>query len=106
MGALPSGMASRPPDQRALLERGLKVAGRPAPARAAAEPIAIVGMGCRFPGPAASPDAFWRLLKDGIDAISDIPANPWDVPPLYDPDPTPPPHIPTPWARPLEPLAQ
>ena len=34
------------------------------------EPIAIVGMGCRFPGGADDPDAFWRLLRDGVDAIT------------------------------------
>ena len=34
------------------------------------EPIAIVGMACRFPGGATSPDAFWRMLRDGVDAIA------------------------------------
>src|SRR5439155_923217 len=70
-----------------LLERRLKASARPAPARAAAEPIAIVGMGCRFPGAVASPDAYWRLLTDGIDAISEVPADRWDVDSVYDPDP-------------------
>src|SRR5437588_5933711 len=37
------------------------------------EPIAIVGVGCRFPG-AENPEAFWRLLRDGIDAITEVPA--------------------------------
>lgn len=41
------------------------------------EPIAIVGMGCRFPG-ASSPDEFWRILVDGVDAISDVPADRWN----------------------------
>ena len=37
------------------------------------EPIAIIGIGCRFPG-ANSPQAFWQLLRDGVDAISEVPA--------------------------------
>ncbi|MEV5980612.1 SDR family NAD(P)-dependent oxidoreductase [Streptomyces sp. NPDC052114] len=39
------------------------------------EPIAIVGMGCRFPGGAGTPEAFWDLLRDGVDAMSDFPAD-------------------------------
>ncbi len=51
-----------------------------------AEPIAIVGMACRFPG---APDlsAYWRLLCDGIDATGEIPADRWDRDAWYDPDP-------------------
>ena len=50
------------------------------------EPIAIVGMGCRFPGDANSPDEFWKLLLDAKDAIVDIPPDRWDVDAFYDPD--------------------
>ncbi len=50
-----------------------------------AEPIAVVGMGCRFPG-ADSPDRFWRLLRDGVDATREIPADRWDVDAVYDAD--------------------
>ncbi|MGK3968057.1 type I polyketide synthase [Sorangium sp. So ce1667] len=52
------------------------------------EPIAIVSMSCRFPGGACTPEALWKLLMDGQDAISPFPENRgWDVEALYDPDP-------------------
>ncbi|MFP2906883.1 beta-ketoacyl synthase N-terminal-like domain-containing protein [Pyxidicoccus sp. 3LFB2] len=51
------------------------------------EPIAIVGMACRFPGGADSPEAFWRLLRDGVDATSSVPKERWDAEQLYDEDP-------------------
>lgn len=50
------------------------------------EPIAIVGIGCRFPG-ANSPETFWHLLRNGIDAISEVPKERWDVDSFYDPEP-------------------
>jgi acyl transferase domain-containing protein len=40
--------------------------------------VAIVGIGCRFPR-AESPDGFWRLLRSGVDAVTDTPAWRWDV---------------------------
>lgn len=52
----------------------------------AAEPIAIVGIGCRFPG-AAGLEEFWTLLRAGGDAISEIPPERWDIAALYDPLP-------------------
>nr|ADC79616.1 BafAI [Streptomyces lohii] len=52
------------------------------------EPIAIVGMGCRFPGGVARPEDFWHLVSEGIDAVGDWPSNRgWDTEGLYDPDP-------------------
>lgn len=51
------------------------------------EPIAVIGMGCRFPGNADSPDAFWQLLKEGRDAVGEVPPQRWDVDAYYDPDP-------------------
>jgi acyl transferase domain-containing protein len=51
------------------------------------EPIAIVGIGCRFPGGAIDPEKYWKLLHDGVDAISEIPASRWDLEAYYDRDP-------------------
>jgi len=42
------------------------------------EEIAIVGLGCRFPGGAGSPEAFWRMMQRGVDAVSEVPENRWD----------------------------
>lgn len=43
------------------------------------EPIAIIGMGCRFPGGANNPESFWQLLYDGVDATREVPSDRWDV---------------------------
>ncbi|BAZ29708.1 polyketide synthase [Cylindrospermum sp. NIES-4074] len=55
--------------------------------RAKTEPIAIIGMGCRFPGGADHPEAFWQILRDELDTITEVPKNRWDVDAYYDPDP-------------------
>lgn len=52
----------------------------------AAEPLAIVGMGCRFPG-AKNPDEFWQLLSDGREVNVEVPADRWDIDAFYDPNP-------------------
>ena len=51
------------------------------------EPVAVVGMGCRFPGGCENPDKFWSLLADGVDASSAIPASRFDTQQFYDPRP-------------------
>ena len=51
------------------------------------EPIAIIGMGCRFPGGANDPEALWELLRNGVDAVTELPGDRWDIAAYYDPEP-------------------
>jgi len=69
------------------------------------EPIAIVGIGCRFPG-ASGPEAFWQLLRNGIDAITEVPPDRWDRHALYHPDPNAPGKLNTLWGGFLERIDQ
>jgi myxalamid-type polyketide synthase MxaB len=71
-------LAGLSPAKRRLLEQRLK--SRPE----AVEPVAIVGMSCRFPG---APDigSFWRVIEEGIDATGEIPESRWAVDQFYDP---------------------
>jgi acyl transferase domain-containing protein len=64
---------------------------------AQAEPIAIVGLGCRFPGAADGPEAFWRLLSEGVDAVREVPPERWNIDDYYDPDPAAPGKVNTRW---------
>ncbi len=50
------------------------------------ENIAIIGLGCRFPK-AETPEAFWQLMSNGIDAITEVPVDRWDINKFYDPQP-------------------
>ena len=101
--ALGQDMALQRPDLDGVLARkfDLAVSGVPArdahtqsiserPEQKAApveqrEPIAIVGIGCRFPGGVENPDDFWNMLKAGKDCIVDIPESRWDPRKFYDP---------------------
>ena len=51
------------------------------------EPIAVVGMSCRFPGPAGSISGFWEVLRNGRDAVSAVPESRWDINKYFDPNP-------------------
>jgi acyl transferase domain-containing protein/protein-L-isoaspartate O-methyltransferase len=55
--------------------------------RARSEPIAVVGLACRFPGGADSPAAFWRLLVEGRDGVSEVPPDRWSADATFDADP-------------------
>ncbi len=69
------------------------------------EPIAIIGIGCRFPG-AKDPLAFWQLLHDGVDAITEVPAERFNLRAFYDPDPAAPGKMSTRWGGFLEQVDQ
>jgi acyl transferase domain-containing protein len=86
MSGAPERFATLSPLQRAYLAVEEMKAKVEALERARTEPIAIVGIGCRFPGGANSPDAFWKLLRDGADVITEVPKDRWDIDAYYDPD--------------------
>ncbi|WP_425582485.1 beta-ketoacyl synthase N-terminal-like domain-containing protein, partial [Streptomyces synnematoformans] len=94
---LPATLIFDYPDPRALADHlgtvllGTRTASAPAPPPPAPvenEPLAIVGMACRYPGGVASPDDLWQLVATGRDAVSGFPANRgWALHTLFHPDP-------------------
>ncbi|MBF0135020.1 MAG: type I polyketide synthase [Magnetococcales bacterium] len=83
----PSGKSDLSPTKRALLALQTMQAKVDRLEREKREPIAVVGMGCRFPGGAATPEAFWQLLREGRDAMREVPPARWDIEAFYNPDP-------------------
>ncbi|QKW05279.1 SDR family NAD(P)-dependent oxidoreductase [Streptomyces sp. NA04227] len=105
--SLPSTLVWEHPTVEALADH---LAGGTAPPRPASgtdtthtartgadEPIAIVGIGCRFPGGANSPEAYWQLLREGRDAITKVPEDRWKSEDYFDEDPSAPGRTNTPW---------
>ena len=62
-----------------------------------AEPVAVVGIGCRFPGGGDGPENYWRFLASGGDAVAEVPPDRWDAEALYDEDPSAPGRMPSKW---------
>ncbi len=74
------------PERRALLNIRRLQLELEALKKERTEPIAIIGMSCRFPGGANSPEAFWQLLVEGRDAVTEVPPDRYDINEFYDPD--------------------
>ena len=74
--------------------------------RTATEPLAVIGLGCRFPGGADSPDAFWDLLVNGRQGIREVPPDRWDIDAYFDPNPDQPGKMNTRWGGFLENIDQ
>ena len=86
------------PKSRELLARELIRVGTMLPAGSmVAEPVAVVGIGCRFPGNANGPQSFWELLVNAGDAITEVPADRWDAEAFYSPDSLAPGRMTTKW---------
>ncbi|XVS67905.1 SDR family NAD(P)-dependent oxidoreductase [Actinosynnema sp. CA-299493] len=65
-----------------------RVEPAPTPVRPVDDPIAIVAMSCRYPGGVTTPEQLWRLVADGVDAVSEFPGDRgWDVDAIFDPEP-------------------
>ncbi|NPC83904.1 polyketide synthase, partial [Pyxidicoccus fallax] len=77
------------PEKRVSLAKMLlRSAGEELPEQKTAEPVAIIGIGCRFPGGANDAESFWKLLREGVDAVQEVPRSRWDIDAYYDPDPS------------------
>lgn len=86
MSDLAERLAQLTPEQRARLAARVSSARTADASLLPDDAIAIIGMGCRYPGGANSPDAFWELLRNGVDAVTPIPPDRWDGDAFFDPD--------------------
>ncbi|HEX8116550.1 MAG TPA: type I polyketide synthase, partial [Pyrinomonadaceae bacterium] len=86
-----------PAEKRAALAALLLRGQENAPRQVVREPVAIVGIGCRFPGDVNNAEAYWELLREGRDAITEVPNDRWDIDAFYDPDPDAPGKMRTRW---------
>lgn len=86
MSELSDRISKLSPAKRALLERRMKAGEQPS--RAAGHSIAVIGIGCRFPGGADSPRAFWKMLVGGCDCVREVPPERWNIDQYYDPNST------------------
>src|SRR5262245_9127554 len=73
---------------------------------ASAAGVAIIGIGCRFPGGVVDPASFWRLLREGRDVIGEIPSSRFDLKHYYDSRPATPGRVMAKWGGFLEGLEQ
>ncbi|ORV92768.1 polyketide synthase [Mycobacterium interjectum] len=96
MTSLAERAAQMSPKAREVLARELVRAGTAFPADIA-EPVAVIGIGCRLPGSVSGPESFWQLLIDGRDAVDEVPADRWAADAFYDPDPHAPGKMATKW---------
>ncbi|MEM9457267.1 MAG: type I polyketide synthase [Myxococcota bacterium] len=96
-------MATASRDQATLLRNALKQikqlrAQVEALELARSEPIAVIGLACRFPGAVTEPEGLWQLLEDGRDAVREVPPQRWELATLFDRDPGAPGKLSTRWA--------
>ncbi|MDT5309403.1 MAG: phthiocerol/phenolphthiocerol synthesis type-I polyketide synthase, partial [Mycobacterium sp.] len=84
-------MTAASPDRRAIITEALRKidelsARLEIAEQGDTEPIAVVGMGCRFPGGVNNPSQYWQLLQDGRSGIVRVPAERWDADAFYSDD--------------------
>jgi phthiocerol/phenolphthiocerol synthesis type-I polyketide synthase A len=84
-------MTAAAPDRRAIITEALRKIDHlterlEIAEKGHTEPIAVVGMGCRFPGGVNNPAEYWQLLKDGASGIVRVPADRWDADAYYSED--------------------
>lgn len=96
MTSLAERAAQMSPKAREVLARELVRAGTIFPTDIA-EPVAVIGVGCRLPGSVNGPESFWQLLIEGRDAVGEVPSDRWDADAFYDPDPQAPGKMTTKW---------